>query len=218
MNGNDIKGAFERMGPTPEAEDRMLAAILAENDALGDSDDSMNTNGTTLKKSPAKRLVFPLAACLVLLVGIGAFAGASYFASLNSQLGGASPHAASTATLSEEAEGEKSAASPSDATPATPSPAASMPRIELEDGTLLRIASVGETEAGESEVLTADSNLVGDEIGQATARSESGAEVMDCTVYAYPDERNPYAIRYTAGTDLYLAARDDAQGEPAPAA
>lgn len=259
MNDNDIKGAFERMGPSPEAEDRMLAAILAENDTLARSQMPGNAMGAHArtsdapqddtvtespvrpenlrlsnvfeartrtvsphrqpashrgapKKRPAWRRVLPLVACLVLLAGIGAFAGTLYSGSLDSKLG-ASQNAAQTDSFSQESAGEKPVSSPSDGRTAAPGHAATHPLVALEDGTMLRLAFVGETQTGETEPLLADAALVGEEIGSATAHGDDGVDPMECTVFAYSDEQTPYAVRYGDDAVLYRAALDTAQGE-----
>ena len=260
MNDNDIKGAFERMGPAPEAEDRMLATILAETDALARMQAPAKAQGArthasgalqgepplgnhahpenperpctavrtaspnrwaashrgTPGKHRAWKRVLPLAACLILLVGIGAFAGSLYFGSLDNKLG-ASMQSASIDASSEKGAAEESAASPSDGYAAVPAPAATLPRIELGGGALITIAFAGETETGEADPLLAESTLVGEEIGPATAYNEDGTETVSCTVYAYSDEQTPYAVRYGDSAVLYRAMLDTAQGEGEPA-
>ena len=73
-----VRGAFERMEPAPEAQDRMLAAILAHAE---DSEDARREGFKVLEtKRPRRRpwlIALPAAACLViaLVVGSGMLGG-----------------------------------------------------------------------------------------------------------------------------------------------
>ena len=75
--GRRLHGAYDRMAPSPEVEERMLANLLAHATA-GTHPQAVRraARGRTAAR-PARRLrkaVLPLAACLVLLAGVGVFA------------------------------------------------------------------------------------------------------------------------------------------------
>ena len=76
-----IARAFDRMGPSVAAEERMLAALLAtcgEHTAAtgpkGRGPVAQTGTGRSTRRQRAKKMLLPAAACLVLLAGVGAFA------------------------------------------------------------------------------------------------------------------------------------------------
>lgn len=93
-----IAGAFDRMGPSPAAEERMLAALLA---TCGDNEAAAGpagcgpiapVSGTVrgARRPRAGKVLLPAAACLVLLAGVGALAYQGLVAAqLNGSLQGA---------------------------------------------------------------------------------------------------------------------------------
>lgn len=198
MNDSDIKGAFERMGPTPEAEDRMLANILATKSTVGQ-------HAAAPKRNNLRALALPIAACLVALAGIGMLVvGQAYFTTLGNQLGDSGSSMQEKAVESYSASPEDASSSRDEASPsialAPNGPAERFPAIELEDGTVLLIAK-----DGSSLPLIADEKLVGGEAQEATARSEDGAATEPCTVYAYANDKTPFAVRYPDDPACYLA-------------
>lgn len=205
MSDSEIKKAYERMDPTPEAQDRMLAAILAANEAAAECGNGSEPAPAPDRAPAAKKrtpllIALPIAACLAIIVGVGAFtiggrtAGES---SSNATDTAAAPLSASPAPEA----GQSDATEPNGARVAE-SPARLFPVIELADGTVLRIA---ERDDG---VLVPDETLAGESLGEAAARAEDGSSVRACTVYRYDDERYPYAIRYVGDPELYLAVAD----------
>lgn len=216
------------MGPTPEAEDRMLAAILAANAAAanrepartrhGASDAPMRTSDAPEPapkpasapepdRAPAAKrrtqllIALPIAACLVIAIGIGALAAGTHTKSASYR------NAADTASEPRSASSAPEA-SESDAIGRNMPEAAEASNslfsiIELEDGTVLRIV------ASDSGAPAPDEALVGESLGQAAARNADGTSAVACTVYRYADERYPYAIRYADDPELRLAAEDE---------
>lgn len=207
MNDSDIKGAFERMGPTPEAEDRMLANILATKSTVGQhaAAPKKARHAAAPKRNNLRALALPIAACLVVLAGIGMLVvGQAYFATLGNQLGDSGSSMQEKAVESYSASPEDASSSRDEASPsialAPNGPAERFPAIELEDGTVLLIAK-----DGSSLPLIADEKLVGGEAQEATARSEDGATTEPCTVYAYANDKTPFAVRYPDDPTCYLA-------------
>lgn len=212
-----MKKAFERMGPTPEAEDRMLAAILAANATAANRESARTRHGATdasmrasdapapdrtpiAKKRSRLLIALPIAACLVIVVGIGVLAvGARTTV-------GSFDNAADTASelrsASSAPEASESDAIERSGSEAAEPPALPFPIVELEDGTVLRIAESG------SGAPAPDEALVGENLGEATAHAADGASAA-CTVYRYADEQYPYAIRYADDPELHLAAEDE---------
>lgn len=217
MIDRDVREAYERMTPTPEAEAHMLAALLAENGraashaaepkdgraAVAEPKRKPKHAAEALRRRSARAFLLPLAACLVILAGIGA-AALSYLDALNGNL------AASMSGTDEPVgamllEDELSEEAPEGATPsaesAEPGDAAkNLPVIRTETGVLLRIAA---DESG-NPIVGAEA-LVGTEFDRAQATGEGGVSSMACTVFAYGDERYPYAVRYDGGSVFYLA-------------
>lgn len=195
MNDNDIKDAFERMGPDPDAESRMLAAILEANAA------AQTEHTAPAHKRAVWKIVLPIAACLALLAGIGVFAAASLsISSMNASLSASSEGAKLSADLSAESAAEKPPGLPSDESAADADPARTTPFIVLSEGSELRIAT-----DDVSAPLIAEPALVGEGIGEAEAHDESGAASRSCFVYDYADDQHPYAVRYQGDSVLYLA-------------
>ena len=74
--GRRLHGAYERMALSPEAEERMLTDLLAHANAHAPAGRHQAARGQAAAR-PTRRLrkaVLPLAACLVLLAGVGVFA------------------------------------------------------------------------------------------------------------------------------------------------
>ena len=99
-----IARAFDRMGPSVAAEERMLAALLAtcgEHTAAtgpkGRDPVAQTGTGRSTRRQRAKKMLLPAAACLVLLAGVGAFA---YHGLVAAQLNGSLQGAAGSGTAS----------------------------------------------------------------------------------------------------------------------
>ncbi|MBX9033829.1 hypothetical protein HCH03_07725 [Gordonibacter massiliensis] len=225
-----VASAFDRMGPSEEAEARMLAAVLA---ARGERalPTARETGGLPLKpivaacptqqRKTARTSRFVLqavaaAACLVLVVGVGAFG--LYASSLSgrnasSSLEGAVQSVGDSASAGSSAEPSKDAPT-SDETPQTDQSVGSAssssggsadadaryPLVRLASGQTLRIAL---DDAGRP--LAADPSLVGAEFERAPAFGGAVGDATSCTVFASEDVAHPFAVRYD-GDDRYYWA------------
>lgn len=227
-----VASAFDRMGPSEEAEARMLAAVLA---ARGECalPTARETGGLPLKpivtacptqqRKTARTSRFILqavaaAACLVLVVGVGAFG--LYASSLSgrnasSSLEGAVQSVGDSASAGSSAEPSKNAPT-SDETPQTDQSVGSdnassssggsadadarYPLVRLASGQTLRIVL---DDAGRP--LVADPSLVGAEFERAPAFGGAVGDATSCTVFASEDVAHPFAVRYD-GDDRYYWA------------
>lgn len=215
------------MGPTPEAEDRMLAAILAANAAATNRDPARTRLGATdapmrasdapepapepasapePDRAPAAKrrtqllIALPIAACLAIAVGIGALAAGTHTKSASYQ--NAADTASELRSASPAPEASESGAIERNGSEVAETSDSPFPIIELEDGTVLHIV---ESDSG---APAPDEALVSESLGQASARAADGTSAVGCTVYRYADERYPYAIRYADDPELHLAVED----------
>lgn len=184
-----IARAFDRMGPSVAAEERMLAALLAtcgEHTAAtgpkGRDPVAQTGTGRSTRRQRAKKMLLP-AACLVLLAGVGAFA---YHGLVAAQLNGSLQTADSGAASSS---GELASISDGMASEDLGSPSGG--------------AKDGAPEAGRNDG-SAGAPPYG---GSADAPSSDGTGGHDvaCTVFASASDAHPYAVRYPGDAACYWA-------------
>lgn len=194
-----LNDAFGRMDPSREAEERMLAAVIAAH----------NPRVVKRGRQPWK-IALPIAACLVLFAGIGALAFnviTSSYQQMSNTLGNAS--SAESAGSADPGDTDASGEGQSDDTTdsdlsepaATDDTDVRYSIIELASGEQLRIVL---TDTGDP--VLGDTDLVGEEIGQAVAFDETHTESVACEVFVYGDGVHPYAVRYEGDEKIYLAA------------
>lgn len=206
-----IAGAFESMGPSDEAQARMLAALQAA-----------AASSPARKQRAPWRVALPVAASLVIVVGVGIVAfghfGAALDANLASSSGSASVQESSAlAPLSDSlpdasSSNDEGAAEPDAGSAASdkgvaesaaePDIDARYPYVALPSGERLRIA------LGDGAVLAADPSVVGEEIGVGVASNDTGDEIP-CTVFATSDVEHPFAVRFGGSETLLLADYDE---------
>ena len=156
--GRRLHGAYERMAPSPEAEERMLANLLAHANAHAHAGGHQAARGQAAAR-PTRRLrkaVLPLAACLVLLAGVGVFAAGGAQSPLdalrassgNSHYSSPAPDAGASGAVPESGTIPESADGGTDSD-------ARYPFVRLSSGELIRIA------LGEDGPLVADPALLG---------------------------------------------------------
>lgn len=190
MSDKRIKQAFEEMSPSTEAKDRMLANLLEH--ATIQEDQQKPEPQASPKKHSAWKIALPLAACLVLLTGVGAL---TYNTFLKTQLSQVAQMTGADKNMSSEFSEEA---------------AAPLPETELS----LQYPLVISEEVGRLYLIDAknpsqeiaDPSLVGNKIDEAIATSEDGSKSFMCTIYEYPDELPRYAIQYEGDSTFYLAA------------
>ena len=193
--GRRLHGAYDRMAPSPEVEERMLANLLAHACGHAPAGVRRATRGRTAAR-PARRLrkaVLPLAACLVLLAGAGVFAAggaqnpldALRTSSGNVRNSSYAPDAGGSGAVPESGTiPESDVAADSDAR---------YPFVRLSSGELIRIA------LGEDGPLVADPAFLGNELETARAFNRAEAQTAPCTVFATTDESHPFAVRFDDG-------------------
>lgn len=181
---SQLADAYDRMGPSADAERRMLSALMAAQ------------QGAPKRRVKALRLVVPLAACLVLLAGVGVLAlNGALSASLDETLDAASGTVADPSSASELSAIGDALESDFDLR---------FPFVTLSSGERLRVA------LGDEAPLTADPAHVGDELERTVATGPDEASSAPCTVFATSDPDHPFAIRYDDDTTFYLADRVEA--------
>lgn len=209
MDDEKIKQAFEDMSPSPEATDRMLANILAKTEKATVAQETDLESGQKRsdqkqmpliqkKKRSPLAIVIPLAACLLLLSGIG-------FLSVNS-----SSFFSETHNSTADQNAPHDTAAESDASDTTEEEA---PHAE-DTGLAQRYPIVASEKVGRlylvdaegSNNMLADPAKIGEEIEQTTALSIDGSESIACIIYEYSqDDLTYYALQY-AGDDTYYFA------------
>lgn len=173
--------AFDRMGPSNEAETRILDAVLAE---------CVRTATPSQKQKPATwKKALPFAACLALAVGLGTFA--LWQTNLNANLSGAASSVASSAP--------QSGAATSSAAPSSSDQDVRYPFITLSSGEQLRVVLADD---GPS---LADPSTIGEELEEALATNDVEPDPQPCTVFATTNAEHPYAVRYAGDNAFYLA-------------
>lgn len=211
-----VAEAYDRMGPSPEAEDRMLAALQqCRSSASGSGGARSPSFGRAGNRTRGRawRAAAPIAACLVLLAGAGALGTGALpmnAASSSSQTEGLDaatmPNGSDRATEERPGAGNGADAAGDEGAKSTDAGAsdgdARCPFIDLADGASLRIA-IGEDAAP----LAADPALVGAEIERTRAYDGERRHSAPCTVSAYEGER-PYAVSFDDGATWLLADLD----------
>ncbi len=195
------------MAPSPEVEERMLANLLAHACGHAPAGVRRATRGRTAAR-PARRLrkaVLPLAACLVLLAGVGVFAAggaqnpldALRASSGNVRNSSYAPDAGGSGAVPESGTiPESDVAAPESGGDGTDDDAdsdARYPFVRLSSGELIRIA------LGEDGPLVADPAFLGNELETARAFNRAEAQTAPCTVFATTDESHPFAVRFDDG-------------------
>lgn len=244
-----IAAAFARMGPSEETEDRMLAALLATCDEGSEHTEkraqvandntprksvlTIDPKGRRRKRRIGKALL-PAAACLVLLVGVGAFA---YYGSLSNSLSStdSSMHDLSSAGTTSSAESTKDPSTnsePSDEAPqviqdvlsenagsSASGDAGSNASSDASAGAdanadadarypFVRLASGRTLRIAIDDAgipLIANPSLVGTELEQATASNGTPGDTVTCTVFASTSTEHPYAVRYAGEERAFWA-------------
>lgn len=172
---------FDRTGPSNAAEARMLEAVLAECE---------RTTAPPQKQKPATwKKALPLAACLVLALGLGTFA--LWQTNLNANLSGGASSTASSAP--------QSGATTSSAAPSSSDRDVRYPFITLSSGEQLRVAL-----ADDGPVL-ADPSIIGEEFEETLATNDVEPDALPCTVFTTTNAEHPYAVRYAGDDAFYLA-------------
>ena len=205
--GRRLHGAYERMALSPEAEERMLTDLLAHANAHAPAGRHQAARGQAAAR-PTRRLrkaVLPLAACLVLLAGVGVFAAggaqnpldALRASSGNSHYSSPAPDAGASGAVPESGTiPESDVAAPESGGGGTDDAAdsdARYPFVRLSSGELIRIA------LGEDGPLVADPALLGNAAETARAFSGAEAQTAPCSVFATTDESHPFAVRFEDG-------------------
>ncbi|RDB63230.1 hypothetical protein C1878_05030 [Gordonibacter sp. 28C] len=229
-----IASAFDRMGPSEEAEARMLAAVLS---ARGEHalPTARETGGLPLKpivadcptqqRKTARTSRFVLqavaaAACLVLVAGVGAFA--LYANGLNGRNTSGSSQSA-VQSIGDGASAGSSAEPSKDASTGNEAPQADQ-SVGAESASSSSNGSAGEDAGARYPLvqlasgqtlrvvlddagrpLTADPSLVGAELEQATAFGGASGDTTACAVFASADVAHPFAVRYDGGDRYYWA-------------
>lgn len=245
-----IAGAFARMGPSEEAEDRMLATLLAtcneRSERAGElarvaNDNTPRKPVSTIDSKGRRRkrriwkVLLPAAACLVLLVGVGAFA---YYGSLSNSLssstGGSMQNlsSAGTTSSSESAKDLSASSEPSDEAPQAIQDVLSENAGSSAGGDAGSNASSDANAGADANAdadarypfvqlasgralriaidgagipLIADPSLVGAELEQATASNGTPGDAVACTVFASASTEHPYAVRYAGEERAFWA-------------
>ena len=205
--GRRLHGAYDRMAPSPEVEERMLANLLAHACGHAPAGVRRATRGRTAAR-PARRLrkaVLPLAACLVLLAGVGVIAAGGAQNPLdalrascgNFRNSSYAPDAGGSGAVPESGTiPESDVAAPESGGDGTDDDAdsdARYPFVRLSSGELIRIA------LGEDGPLVADPAFLGNELETARAFNRAEAQTAPCTVFATTDESHPFAVRFDDG-------------------
>ena len=214
-----IASAFDRMGPSAAAEERMLAALIATcGDGAAAADlarrGPVERTGAVrgARRLRAGKVLLPAAACLVLLAGVGALAYQGLVAAqLNGSLQGAA--GSGTASSSGELASISDSAASEDLGSASDGAANGAPEASRDDGSAGAPPSGGSAEAPSSDIATdeagqplaANPALVGAAIEQATASDGAGGPAVTCTVFASASDAHPYAVRYPGDAACYWA-------------
>ena len=228
MNENDIKQALDQIEPSDEALSRMLTNILSANEqSARESSDSYNATSeannapenTPASKISAKkggrwRVALPVAASLILLLGVGIFVvnqelftPGSMDANFSAMSSKSTAESSSESALAEQdmppnADEESAYSNSSENLIDSSHLAQTYPLIE--SPSLGRLSII---DNGESANSSADTNLVGAKIEEGIAKSPSGEAEISCTIYEYisPDVVY-YAIQYDGDTNYYRAS------------
>ncbi len=216
MTDNEVKQAFDRMSPDPEAEERMLANILSAAESAAPASFAPDAEYEGFKAAPASparsrrrpaRVILPLAACLVLLAGIGVFAASLYSldmrptAATQENSSGEAPRTDGPDGKDDPATGDfaplANSTSPYGAAPY----AQEYPLIDAGDQGVLKLVNPKQPSQAK-----ADAGKVGEFITEASAYKDLKEEPIPCKVFAYPSDSGIlYAVLYPDAAVYYLA-------------
>lgn len=177
-----LRDVFERMTPSPEAEERMLSNLREAAAAAPSTRRGANRR--------VAHIALPIAACLVLLAGVGALVLGNGTSEQYLQMGATSAQAPESAALAASSTRAGTAAGDTDIR---------YPLVRLSSGELIRVA------LGEDGPLAADPAIIGDELESAQAFNEVESQTVTCMVFSTTDATYPYAVRFDDGS-TYLAA------------
>lgn len=183
--------AYDRMGPSEEAEARMWENIAQ---ARGDAP-------AARRERRAWRIALPIAACLVLLAGAGVFA--TWQNAMNIELHSGS--AASEAMVESASGGSNGAESAPHGAEGRPSGLPqTFPQIDYPSEGALHIA------IEDGEPIEADPASVVGQVGEALAYNKDRTQSQPVAVFATDNAAHPYAVRYASDERYYRA--DPADG------
>ncbi len=182
---SQLASAFDRMGPSEEAERRMLASLQTAN------------RHRASRRRPTPRIAVAVAACFALLAGIGALSLNAFFDGIDEPLGNSAARSADNLASPLSADRAQSESA------AVPDGDVRYPFVTLSSGEQLRVA------IGDDGPLTADESSVGAEIEQAVAANPLEQTTAPCTVFESDDPAHPYVVRYDDDGSAYLADRID---------
>ena len=228
MNERDIRHAFETMGPSEEAQGRMLANILGAADRMREAavqeapvqEAAMQEAPSPIAFQPQKRhhpwrIALPIAACLVLAVGIGVMVYASgslqsgspsSSASMAQGSGpGSSGGSGSNGLGAQGSDSQKESSAPEGAPQGSVSDQAPTTSFEYY---IIEIPGLGTTsvinpdDPGQS---LADAGRVGDEMCRAIAYNSDESRSVECTVFEYAStDLSCLAIQFPDDPNYYL--------------
>lgn len=216
-----IASAFDRMGPSAAAEERMLAALIATcGDGAAPADPARR--GPVERTSAVRgarhlragKVLLPAAACLVLLAGVGALAYQGLVAAqLNGSLQGAA--GSGTASSSGELAGISDSAASEDLGSASDGAADGAPEASRDDGSAGAPPSGGSEEAPSSDGSINESSS-GDSTG-AGARCPLVTLASGQVLHIATDEAGQPLAADPAlvGTAIEQATASDGAGGPA---
>lgn len=177
-----LRDAFKRMTPSPEAEARMLANLREAATAASSTRRRANRH--------VARIALPVAACLVLLTGVGALVLGNGVNEQYLQMGATSAQVPESAAP--EAFSARTGAVKDDTD-------IRYPLVRLSSGELIRITP------DEGDPLAADPAVIRNELESAQAFNETEDQTAPCTIFSTTDATYPYAVRFDDDS-TYLAA------------
>lgn len=187
---NEIKEAFEHMGPSEGTQKRMLENILTTTtDSV-----STETEFQPIKKRPARIFALPIAAALILLVGVGLLTTMNHSQSTPKHV------------VYESAPSSKNIAGSGGQDYADQS-VDSVESLSVFDFSF-EYPYIESDSLGKLHVIdkTADEALVDDKIESTQARNTDGTQTIGCIIYQYgSSDSEYYAIQYDGDTTFYLA-------------
>ena len=224
MDDKSIKGAFEAMSPSEEAQDRMLANILAAADGM--REEAAPIPFPQQRRRRPWKVALPIAACLVLAVGVGLMAYTSGFlrdkASLSSEstAQGNASYGTEGGDTDSGTGGLNDNDNDTDASASKSPEAASEPEESMDDQRLvpalpssleyfiIDIPSRGTTfiiNPDDPKKSLADTSRVGNKICLATAYNSDKSRSIECTVFEYAaTDLSCLAIQFPKDSNYYL--------------
>lgn len=229
MNKN-IKQAYDEMNPSPDAEDRMLESILAAYDEKASLAEDADPKIHAFEDLPSKRkktskrsLPLALAACLLILAGVGIYAGVSASNTRELSSGmveskssgeniGSSAEESGSIPLEIQEEINNNPSESYDEAPAYDMEAPSSSIESMSSGSeypLIDTKDIGQLRIQENSRKMRSSQLegiIGPEISQATARTLDGTNSIACTVFEYLSSNDDlYLVQYEGENGYYFA-------------